>query len=272
MGQKTNGSTINATVSIDAAGGASYTFTDTFDMDIALTNLASSNAIIGSATNDKFDLGTSSGNVINTGKGNDIFYVDPGASGLGGNELVGGGGTNFVEVAGTSAAIDLTRSATTSGAATTGVAAVVAVHYATQQSFDSVNVSVSGMGTSALKSANGAAFASVVGLNGTTNVVSGAATFLGEVGANGVGYDVNGNVLGASQTAALVADETSVSSIEGNLAKLYFDDPNLNTKTQAYRAPRWRRSPPSALRPARTPPLGTTTPARRRSRWAPGSG
>ncbi|HEX4182670.1 MAG TPA: hypothetical protein VHY34_05385 [Caulobacteraceae bacterium] len=203
-------------------------------MSIALTNLSSSNAIIGSATNDRFDLGTSSGNVINTGKGNDIFYVDPGAADLGGNQLVGGGGINFVEVAGTSTSIDLTRSATANGGPSTGIAAVVAVHYATQPSADSVNVSIAGIATSAVKSANGAAFASVVGVNGVTNIVGGSATFLGEVGATGVGYDANGNVLTAAQTATLVGDETSVASIEGNLAKLFFDDYNLNTATQSY--------------------------------------
>ncbi|HEX4182669.1 MAG TPA: hypothetical protein VHY34_05380 [Caulobacteraceae bacterium] len=209
---------------------------DTLDMSISLTNLSNSNIIVGSTANNNFSLGSSSGDSITAGPGDSLFATSLTATSLGGDQLIGGPGVNFVEVGGSKTTIDLTQSSTASGAGSTGIAAVVGRVFRSPAipTTDVVDVSLSGVATSGIKSAVGTAFVTVLTTNGVTNLTGSNVTYLGEVSSAGAGYDAAGDKLGAAQTSALAADVTSITNLEGTLAQLFFIDLNLNPATQAY--------------------------------------
>jgi hypothetical protein len=222
MGQHYNGSTINATVSQSLSGVAYYSFADVYDMSFNLTNLTSANTIVGSATNDRFFLDASSGDTLNGGPGDDIFVIAPSQTSLNGDKIVGGSGTNFIQIGGPTATVDL------AGTGASGVAAVVASYQELNPpTGEVVNVSISGIASTKLTSASGTAFVSLIGTSGVTNLTGpvgspNGVTFVGELNAAGAGFTATGAAITGGALAALQGEATGYSTVAYDLDELYF--------------------------------------------------
>jgi hypothetical protein len=220
MGQKQDGSTINATVSVSPAGLTTYTFNDPYSMNVNLGTVTGVD-INGSANNDRIFLNTSSDNTINAVQGNDTFVVGKSETDLEGNVLKGGVGVNIIQVLGSGTDIDLTG-VSFGVAASTGIEAVVA---SKGQTGESVDLNLNSLMTSTLTDAGqgpGQAFAALIGRDGVVNLTTPQAyTLQGVVDASGAGFDANGDALSTSDTATLAAEVTSIGDAEGSLAKMY---------------------------------------------------
>lgn len=219
-GQKKDGTTVNATVSTNAAGTDIISFTSPFSMSIAL-DVSTGVIVKGTADNNRFLLDASTSDTIDGGAGNDLFVVSKGAVDLGGDVLHGGAGVNIVQLMGSGTEVDLTGlQAQTS--ASTGISAVVS---ARTQTGEIVDLNLSQIGATGLTNGGagpGSAFVALIGVDGTVNLTTPkAATLVGIMNAAGVGFDANGNPLDAATTAALAADVTPVTNILGTLASMH---------------------------------------------------
>ena len=231
LGQKQNGTTVNAIASTNGAGLTTYTFNDPFDMSVNLTNI-SGVSVVGSQSDDQFLLGTSSGNIIASSSGNDLFVTSGSAVDLNGNTLRGASGIDIVKLGGSGQDIDLT--ANSYGTAASGIEAVVANQKATGES---VEVTASQLGASALTDGGagpGKAFVALLGQGGVLNFTQNTkATLQGEINAAGQGFDPNGNPLTAGQTATLASMMTTLGNSEGTFLQLYSGAKTLAAQQKA---------------------------------------
>ena len=76
-GQKQNGTTVNATISMNAAGLITFTFNDPYSMSIGL-GLTSGVNVKASPGDNRFLLDGSTGDTIIGSSGNDLFVFAPG--------------------------------------------------------------------------------------------------------------------------------------------------------------------------------------------------
>ena len=217
MPQTQTGTTINAVVSLNAAGSFIFTLNDPFNM---LINLKNSSGIVnvGSSFNDKFVLAHSTGVTINGGNGNNIYNVSAAAASLNGNVIHGGKAIDMVTLSGSSSVIDLTQG---------GQSGIEAVVGGKKLSGQSLTLSLAQLGGSALTDGgSGRAFAAVLGTDATINLVqSGKFKFVGVVDAAGNGFDATGAAISGDTLTALKASVTQISSISGNLAALFGGSP-----------------------------------------------
>jgi hypothetical protein len=203
-------------------------------MSINLSNLSNAFATVGSTGNDRFLLSNSSAVTIGGGPGNDIYVLSATATSLT-DRINGGTGYNFIQVLNTqSTTVDL-NSTNSSGIS----AVVVKDQVLSHPSGEVVNVALSVVGTSAITSAVGAAFVSLIGTTGVTNLTGatnapGAATFLGELNAAGQGFDASGNALTGAALSALQAASTSYTPVAYNLDELFFGDTGIDPTTVTY--------------------------------------
>ena len=214
FGQNQKGTTVNASISVSASGVFTYTFNDPFNM---LVNLTKSTGIVvtGGNLNDQFNLQNATGVTINGGNGNDTFSVSAAVANLNGNILRGGNGINLVQFNGSGSDIDLTGLSQGTAAAS-NIEIVVGRAGLTG---NTVEVNLNQLATSSLKSSAGKAFVAVIGRDGQVNVTEpGKFALVGEVDANGVGYDAGGAVLTDGALASLTAKVTSITNIEGSVA------------------------------------------------------
>jgi hypothetical protein len=225
MGQKTDGSTLNATISTNAAGATTFTFNDPFSMNIALGASSGVN-VKGGAFNNRFLLDSSSGDTITGGVGNDIFVVAASASDLGGNVLKGAGGVDIVQLKGSFAEIDLTG-VSAGTAASSGIEAVVG---GKALSGEIVDLNMADLASSTLNfggAGPGNAFVAMIGRDGVVNLTTpGAVKFLGAVDASGAGFAADGTPLDPTATAALAAEVTPIGDVLGSLAQMYNNSTN----------------------------------------------
>lgn len=222
-GQKQNGSTVNVTISMNAAGLMNYSFLDPFDISINLGKANQTPIVVsGSANDDRILLDNSSGNTIYGNNGNDIFVVGKNAASLGGNVLRGGTGVNIIQVDASNATIDLTRAASSDGLPSLGIEAVVANK---AESGETVNLSFGNLTSSDLDDGGagpGRAFVALIGRDGQVNFASDSnIKLLGVLNAAGQGFAADGTLLDTADTAALAAEETPIDDVQGTLAKLY---------------------------------------------------
>lgn len=212
MGQTQTGSTDNVIVGQSTSTGEySFLFNDPFDM---LINLNNSSSIVtdGSTHDDKFNLMNSSDLIINGNNGNDIFNISATAGGLNGTVIHGGTGYNFITMAGSNTAVDLTGS--------NGITAVVGNKFVNGES---VSLALNQISTSALTDGGtGRAFVAAIGTDGIVNLTqSGKFVLVGSLNATGAGFDASGNAITGTALTSLQSHVTSISNITGNLAALY---------------------------------------------------
>jgi hypothetical protein len=213
MGQKIDGTTVNATVSMNAAGEVVYNLNNSFDISVNLSN--SSGTVVedtANGGNDAYALGASRGDTISGGAGDSTFIVSPSAGGLNGDILKGGAGVNVIELQGSGEAIDLTQGSS-------GIEAVVGQSNLSGQS---VNLNLSQISSSTLTDQGAGpckAFVALIGLDGQVNLNnSGAYQLVGVMNAAGAGFAADGTPLDAAETAALAADVTNINDVAGTLA------------------------------------------------------
>ena len=217
LGQKQNGTTVNASISVNANSQYVYTFADPYDMLINLSNVSGIVAADGNSPdeNSQFLLGNSSGNTINGNDGNDTYVVAATSVDLGGNVLHGGKGVDVVQLSGSGATVDLTQGSS-------GVEAVVAKKGLIGETVD---LKLSQLAGSALTNGGagpGKAFAALVGSTGTVNIMeTGHLVLTGILNAAGVGFAADGTRLGAAATTALAAQTTRLDDVLGSLATTY---------------------------------------------------
>ena len=218
LGQKQNGSTVNASIGVDQSTGLfSYTFNDPFNMSINLLNVTGIIAEDGNspAENSQFLLSSSMNNVVNGNNGNDTYVVAKTSSDLGGNVIHGGNGVDVVQLLGSGATVDLTQGSN-------GIEAVVGHQGLTGETVD---IRLDQLSQSALTNGGagpGQAFAALVGASGTVNVTTiPSFTLVGVLNAGGMGFSAAGMPLDPADTAALAAQETSIGNVEGSLATMY---------------------------------------------------
>lgn len=210
LGQRQNGSTVNASISQNSNHQYVYNFNDSYDILVDLTH-TSGLALDDSAGggDDQYLLNTSSGNTINGSAGNETFVALSSATDLGGNVLHGGKGFNIVQLNGSGFTADLTGDS--------GIEAVVG---RTGLSGETVDVSLAQIALSSISSGGvpGNAFAAVIGASGVVNVKEYAGyQLVGVVDAAGTAYAPDGTPLGTSDSAALAAQVTSIDSVRGTL-------------------------------------------------------
>ena len=222
MGQKSNGSTVNATVSMNAAGQITYDFNDTFDSSVSL---GSSTGLLvddtASGGDDLFSLQNSTSDTLNGGSGNDTFVLSDADTSL--NDVINGGkGLNVIELRGSGTFVDLTASNATTSAASSGIEAVVAEK---ALSGESVNLNLGQLSGSTLTDAGagpGRAFVALIGVDGQVSVnQSGQFTLAGVLNAAGQGFAADGTALDAADTAALAAEVTGIGDVDGTLVADY---------------------------------------------------
>ncbi|MBV9511013.1 MAG: hypothetical protein JO303_12110, partial [Caulobacteraceae bacterium] len=209
---------MNASISMNAAGTYVYNFNNNYDI---LVDLGNASGIIvddtASGGDDQFLLNQSSGNVINSGSGNDTFVVLSTSSDLGGNVLHGGTGFNVVQLNGSNTNVDLTGDGVAT-AIDTGIDAVIG---RTGLTGETVEVSLAQIASSSIYNGGvpGNAFIALIGATGAVNVKETPGfSLVGEVDAAGNDYDASGDVLTGSAAASLSAEVTSIGSVLGTAA------------------------------------------------------
>jgi hypothetical protein len=214
FGQNQKGTTVNASIGVSASGVFTYTFNDPFNMLVNLTK-STGIAVNGGNLNDQFNLQNATGVTINGGNGNDTFSVSAAVGNLNANIIRGGSGINLVQFNGSGSDIDLTGLSQGTAAAS-NIEIVVGRAGLTG---NSVEVNLNQLATSSLKSSAGKAFVAVIGRDGQVNVTEpGKFQLVGEVDANGVGYDASGAVLTDGALASLTSKVTWVVNVEGSVA------------------------------------------------------
>jgi hypothetical protein len=220
-GQKQNGTTVNMTVSQNATTGVTtVAFVDPFSMEISLGTSSGVN-VRGAPQNNRFMLGSSTGDVLMGGVGNDVFIVANGATDLGGDVLKGGAGVNIVQLKGEGTEVDLTGvSAGTS--ASTEIEAVVGFK---GLAGEIVDLNVANLSSSTLTNGGtgpGKAFVALIGADGIVNLTAPTTLhFVGMMDSSGAGFAADGTPLDAPTTAALAAEVTKIDNVQGTLGAMY---------------------------------------------------
>lgn len=218
-----NATLINATVVLPTTGSPTYTFSDSFDMNVSLAAVSNAQVVFnGSTGNDRISITkTAVGDTITGSGGNSQFVLTQGVLNLNKNVLTAGAGFNVVKSNTSGATVDLTG-VSLGTAESTGIAGVVANHYEVNLTGQVVDLDFNGLQTSNLTdgvSGHGPAFVALIGRDGVVNFSTPAnLQFVGVMDGLGDGFSASGVALSSAETATLASEVTSLAGVEGTLA------------------------------------------------------